>query len=55
MSGISAVQETGKMETMLTMVAVLRELGGDLSRVNIVGNDFVAIAGKIQKQPVSNH
>ena len=45
MSGISAVQETAKMETMLTMVATLRQLGGDLSRVNIVGNDFVAVAG----------
>ncbi len=39
------MQETCKLETMLTMVALLRELGGDLSRVNIVGNDFVAVAG----------
>ncbi len=46
MFGISSVQKTVKMETMLTMVATLRELGGDLSRVNIVGNDFVAIAGE---------
>ncbi|CAL5221738.1 g3987 [Coccomyxa viridis] len=39
-----ANRETCKLETMLTMVALLRELGGDLSRVNIVGNDFVAVA-----------
>ena len=31
------------------MVKLLLELGGDLSRVNVVGNDFVAIAGKFQR------
>ncbi len=31
---------------MRTMVDVLLELGGDLSRVNNVGNDFVAVAGR---------
>ena len=32
------------------MVDLLLELGGDLSRVNIVGNDIVAIAGKAGNQ-----
>ena len=41
------LQDTGQFESMLDMVNVLLELGGDLSRVNVVGNDFVAIAGKV--------
>lgn len=40
------LQETGQFETMLDVVNVLLELGGDLSRVNVVGNDFVAVAGR---------
>ncbi len=32
---------------MRVMVDLLLELGGDLSRVNVVGNDFVAIAGRL--------
>ncbi len=36
---------------MLNMVDALLELGGDLSRVNMVGNDFVAVAGS----PNSHH
>ena len=47
MPGIPSLQDNGKWETMLNMVDVLLELGGDLSRVNIVGNDFVAIAGNL--------
>jgi len=35
---------------MLNMVKLLLELGGDLSRVNVVGNDFVAIAGKFTQK-----
>ena len=38
------MQETGRSDTMRTMLDVLLELGGDLSRVNIVGNDFLAVA-----------
>ena len=33
------------LETMRTVIDVLLELGGDLSAVNAVGNDFVAVAG----------
>ncbi len=32
------------------MAKLLLELGGDLSRVNVVGNDFVAIAGKLTQR-----
>lgn len=31
---------------MLNMVDALLELGGDLGKVNSVGNDFVAVAGR---------
>lgn len=35
------------MESMRSMVDVLLDLGGDLSKVNTVGNDFVAVAGRL--------
>ena len=40
------LQSTRTFVSMRTMVDVLLELGGDLGRVNIVGNDIVAIAGE---------
>ena len=45
------LQETGQYESMLDMVNLLLELGGDLSRVNVVGNDFVAVAGNLTVSP----
>ena len=40
------LQESGRGESMLNMVDALLELGGDLGKVNSVGNDFVAVAGR---------
>ena len=46
----SASQRTGELEDMRGMVDLLLELGGDLSRVNVVGNDIMAIAGEVANQ-----
>ena len=43
---MSLLQADGNYVSMRSMVDVLLELGGDLSKVNIVGNDFVAVAGR---------
>ncbi|CAL5227175.1 g10089 [Coccomyxa viridis] len=40
----SISRRTGELEDMRGMVDLLLELGGDLSRVNVVGNDIMAIA-----------
>ena len=44
---LSPLQETLKTESMRTVVDVLLELGGDLGRVDSVGNDILAIAGEV--------
>ena len=47
MFSMSLLQGDGKFLSMRIMVDVLLELGGDLGKVNIVGNDFVAVAGTV--------
>ena len=43
-AGSLLLQATGTFEGMMNMLNLLLELGGDPSRVNVVGNDLVAIA-----------
>ena len=43
------MQETGGISSMLETFDVLLELGGNVSRVNVVGNDLVAIAGNVNR------
>ena len=43
------MQETGGISSMLETLYVLLELGGNVSRVNVVGNDLVAIAGNVNR------
>ena len=46
-AGRLLLQATGRLEGMMPMIQLLLELGGDPSRVNVVGNDLVAIAASI--------
>ena len=44
---VGPLQRTTIREPSRNILDALLELGGDLSRVNVVGNDFVAIAGAL--------